>query len=834
MIAATPMTEVCSAKVRALRPAFCAQGTASGTYSTYVFDVSYVLISERCFLQTRQRSPAVQEYCSAAPVMHAFAVQPLQKIQQSSHSASCRHSAQHVPHQLWARLRSSNSSSTSNSRSRLLYRGGCTARGSGSGNSICAGPIIDRPPVFDEPARVPTSEEAAAVSAGARLTPEQQLAQQLQLPLTLRIRGQPGAPNERQLMERIKAADTWQQLEVLLYKHARQRPRAAANTHAAMGGTASAAAAPSSATAAAASDSIAESQAGQQQHASKPLAPQQKRRRQQPQPLSVQVQPQQQQRQVLLQTTSPTAAATTSQPKPSDALNHLHVTEAFRRLTHLLPANPTALHPTERARAAALISFLCAQALALAHTLELDPRGIAHVAAAVAKLGHRDEALTAELQLAALLQVDGFVAQHVAMLLGALVGMRARPDSQMFQAMQQHVAGSLHQYKHQSMASTIWALAKLSNTGSTEPAAAGSTSSAATGSGSTSSTVSRDLVAALVCRCQPQMHFWSPRDLSQAAWGLARLGAKPSQEWCRSLLLACQKCLTKMTPQDLANTISALPELGAAPEQAWLDAFCTTAAAKMPQASPMALHAILFGLARVRQAERRTTAAAVKQRRVAAAREQQQQAQQQGDMAHPQAPADTAAAQENAGHPAAELSPPAALPAAKGMQMLHAGAAQVKLLRAAVLWLLRMQQHLTHRQLAGVIMSLGEVLPHDVLRELHGGAELGDGQMQQQLQAVAEPRLLQASSPQQGSKAADAITQQQRQDQLVDALRQLIVGWRQLIVQGQLAAVLPKRQSKLLEVAWQRLSPSAAVIPAILPDVEGRNGCISASEREVI
>jgi hypothetical protein len=48
------------------------------------------------------------------------------------------------------------------------------------------------------------------------------------------------------------------------------------------------------------------------------------------------------------------------------------------------------------------------------------------VAAAVAKLGHKDEALAAELQTAALLQVEAFGAQHVAMLLGALVSMRAR------------------------------------------------------------------------------------------------------------------------------------------------------------------------------------------------------------------------------------------------------------------------------------------------------------------------------------------------------------------------------------------------------------------------
>jgi hypothetical protein len=113
----------------------------------------------------------------------------------------------------------------------------------------------------------------------------------------------------------------------------------------------------------------------------------------------------------------------------------------------------------------------------------------------------------------------------------------------MLQAMQHHIAGTLHQYRHQSMATTIWALAKLSSKGSTGHVAAGSTSSTfigpdstgstATGSGSTSSTVSSELVAGLVDCCQPQLHLWSPRDLSQAAWGLARLGAKPSQQWCQ-------------------------------------------------------------------------------------------------------------------------------------------------------------------------------------------------------------------------------------------------------------------------------------------------------------
>jgi hypothetical protein len=114
--------------------------------------------------------------------------------------------------------------------------------------------------------------------------------------------------------------------------------------------------------------------------------------------------------------------------------------------------------------------------------------------------------------------------------------LRCRPDQQMLQAMQHHIARSLHQYKHQSMATTIWALAKLSSKGSTEPASAGTTSttsSTAKGPGGTGSTCSSELVAALVDACQSQLQVWSPRDLSQAGWGLARLGAQPSQQWCQ-------------------------------------------------------------------------------------------------------------------------------------------------------------------------------------------------------------------------------------------------------------------------------------------------------------
>jgi hypothetical protein len=277
------------------------------------------------------------------------------------------------------------------------------------------------------------------------------------------------------------------------------------------------------------------------------------------------------------------------------------------------------------------------------------------------------------------------------------------------------------------------------------------------------------------------------------------------------LLLASRNCFGKMSPHDLANTVAALPELGAQPDQAWLDAFCTTAAAKMPQATPLALYAILFGLARVQQAEKRMVAAAIKQQKVAAAREQRQQQQQQqvsGGSEYAQTLADTAAALEVITQQTAVSSSSAAAVAEEQAQ--HVSFAQMKLLRAAALWLLRQQQQLTRWQVAGVIMSYGELLPRDVLRQLHSAAEVGRGHTQQP--AAGEPH--QAGTPAasgpgqselQGSEAADAIKQKQRQHELVSALQQLIQGWRPLMEQGQLAAVLPKQKAKLLGAAWQRL-----------------------------
>lgn len=152
-----------------------------------------------------------------------------------------------------------------------------------------------------------------------------------------------------------------------------------------------------------------------------------------------------------------------------------------------------------------------------------------------------------------------------------------RPDVGLMTALQQHIHSTLSLVQDQSLVSTIWALAKLQDTpeqrqpGSSSPgskkmgnlqqlqpgsklagkqepipatdaaglqAGAGherilvgtATTGAAAAAGDGEVSL-RQLVKALMWRCDPQMHHWSGRDLAQAAWGLGKLGARPSAVW---------------------------------------------------------------------------------------------------------------------------------------------------------------------------------------------------------------------------------------------------------------------------------------------------------------
>jgi hypothetical protein len=136
-----------------------------------------------------------------------------------------------------------------------------------------------------------------------------------------------------------------------------------------------------------------------------------------------------------------------------------------------------------------------------------------------------------------------------------------------------------------------------------------------------------------------------------------------------------------MTPRDLAMVVSALPELNAMPTADWLAAFCTTAAAKTPHAGPLELHSILFGLAKMRRAERRGEAV----------------------------PAPSCGGTV----PGSGKPWPGSAPARLAL---------LALLRRALVWLQRRQHEMTAQQLCGVLLALAELTPPGVLAlagELH-------------------------------------------------------------------------------------------------------------------
>jgi hypothetical protein len=193
-----------------------------------------------------------------------------------------------------------------------------------------------------------------------------------------------------------------------------------------------------------------------------------------------------------------------------------------------------------------------------------------------------DAGCVGELQAAALLRAHEFSSRHAAMLLLALVNLRVRcvvaacgasttwqaeaanvgpasaalahlpacgpccvwryavlcchrPQAELLAALQQHMLATQHLYDQQSLATTIWSLAKL---GAQQPpaAAAGANGSETSSSSSSSSSsnpqqLRRQLVAALLARCDPQMLHWQGRWLAQSAWGFAKLGVQPSSAW---------------------------------------------------------------------------------------------------------------------------------------------------------------------------------------------------------------------------------------------------------------------------------------------------------------
>lgn len=325
-------------------------------------------------------------------------------------------------------------------------------------------PLLDHPPAFDEPFREPTEEEAAAIAAGALLTPQQELATALGLPLAVPLPLLAPGLSERQLMQQITATSSWQELEALLLRRVTPGAHQAVRAKLARDTVAAAAAAsaddtdgrgradgvqqqpdlrqspPSPADLAAPSATAGPPAAGSGDVQRPP------RRRTAPQPLSVQPRPvvaapgggddvddDAAKRPSGAAVALPllpqqSAAAAAAPPLPLPLLNSLHTTEAVRRAAALLPAVLARADApiSERQRARELAALLSAQATALAGRGELDVRGAAHIAAGLARLGCCDAPLLVALQGVVLERLPELTGQHAALLLGALASTRTR------------------------------------------------------------------------------------------------------------------------------------------------------------------------------------------------------------------------------------------------------------------------------------------------------------------------------------------------------------------------------------------------------------------------
>jgi hypothetical protein len=190
-------------------------------------------------------------------------------------------------------------------------------------------------------------------------------------------------------MAQIKGATSWQGLEVVLSKQ--HKPYQAAHTRTWLSTSLAQLSAPGQ-----------QQQQQQIEDSSRKIgnrtAGQRPRRRQLPKPLSVPPSAADESQAVLPLPAAAAAAAAANDnhghghqgtqgfttPKASSVgcvpFNHLHVTEAVRKLVQLLPSRPQQLDPADRGKAAALVSLVFQLALQLAQQQQLDPRAIAHIA----------------------------------------------------------------------------------------------------------------------------------------------------------------------------------------------------------------------------------------------------------------------------------------------------------------------------------------------------------------------------------------------------------------------------------------------------------------------
>jgi hypothetical protein len=216
-----------------------------------------------------------------------------------------------------------------------------------------------------------------------------------------------------------------------------------------------------------------------------------------------------------------------------------------------------------------------------------------------------------------------------------------------------------------------------------------------------------------------------------------------------------------MNMQDLANVVSALPRLGVLPDAAWLDAWAATTTKKLHTAQPLGVYSVLLGVSRLKQAQRRAAARATKQQHAAEA-------------PHSQAAAGGSAATT----PTSSSRCPVSL-------------AELRLLRAAVLWVVKHPGSLNRGQLSGVIAALSELLPRLAPAPAQGGGEAHA--------TAAEPVVEGQHSSEEGRHKW-----QQVQQHLLGMLLPLLPLWAGC-VEGMAQSAGSRRQGRLVRLAWQRL-----------------------------
>ncbi len=132
-------------------------------------------------------------------------------------------------------------------------------------------------------------------------------------------------------------------------------------------------------------------------------------------------------------------------------------------------------------------------------------------------------------------------------------------------------------YSPGSMASIVWALAKLE------------------------APPPKEWAVALLHASYPKLQLFPPAELSKLLWGLAKLGLRPGAKWMAAYLAAAHAKLADFDPKSLSLAVWALATLGCRPEQPWLEALERRAAAQVGSFGAQEMTCLLWGLGQLTQ-----------------------------------------------------------------------------------------------------------------------------------------------------------------------------------------------------------------------------------------